>query len=320
MTFAEIETLARLYARESVSGTSQATLFSLINEAVVEFGRDSNGLPYEEYLTLAESFDLETTQAFHLTITGSTNNDIDSDVVVTSADASDQTGAQTATMLQAQIRAAIGVGADLTVVWSKFKFTVDAIDSTTIVIAEPDDTVTYTDYVAELFGSTQSVTDTEVACDFPQDCTIEATLNADSIRVNKVLWDDTILSPIMRESVIDPRVSGTPSYYNVRGTKIRLIPVPTEQEKWYIEYKGVPTKVTTPTTTSNIPDIPAKYQRALAYWVAKEILLGTFEDELAMRRYAEYKKIVNQYKMDYANNNTDTNAVKDPLIRFSVVV
>lgn len=306
MTFGTIESRAREYARMSTSGASQATIFEYINEAIVEFGRDVNGLPYEEYLTLAASFDLETHQAFHLTITGSTNNDVDSDIVVTSADASNQTGAQTAAMLQSQIRAAIGVGADLTVAWTKYYFTVDGIDSTSIVITSPDDTVTYDDYVDELFGESQSGT-TSITGGFPLDSTIEATLSADSIRVNKVLWDYWLLTEVTRDYVIDPQITGTPAYYNVRGNKIRLVPVPTEQEKWYIEYKGVPTQVSSPTESSTIPDIPEKYQRALAFWVAFQLLLGSFEDTLANRRYAEYKRIVNQYKSDYANNNTDTN-------------
>ena len=306
MTFAEVEALARRLSRVSVSGASQADVFIDINDGIVEFGRDVNGLPFEEYLAIAAAFDLETHQAFKLTIVGSTNNDIDEDIVVTSASASNQTGTQTATMLQSQIRTAIGGGADLTVAWSKFKFTIDGIDSTSIVIASPDDTTQYTDYVVELFGGSQSVTATSVECDFPQDCTIEATLAADSVRVNKVLWDDRLLSRITREFVIDPRLTGTPTYYNVRGTKIRIIPVPSEQRKFYIEYKGVPTEVSSPITTTAIPSIPAKYQKAIAYWVAFQLLLGSYQDKLANRRYGEYKRIVNQYKMDYANNASET--------------
>lgn len=306
MTFEDIETLAREYSRVTVSGASQARVFEYINQGVVEFGRDAHGLPFEEYIAIEASFDLETHQAFKLTIVGSTNNDIDSDIVVTSASASNQTGTQTATMLQAQIRAAIGGGADLTVAWSKFKFTIDAIDALTIEIASPDNATEYTDYVAELFGGSQSVVATSVECDFPQDCTIESTLSADSLRVNKVLWDDFILRPITRDFVVDPELTGTPIYYNVRGDKIRLIPVPAEQKKFFIEYKGVPSEVSSPTTSSEIPDIPAKYQRAVAYWVSYQLLLGSFEDSLANRRYAEYKRIVNQYKMDYANNASET--------------
>lgn len=306
MTFEDIETLAREYSRVSGSGASQARVFDYINQGIVEFGRDANGLPFDEYLAIDALFDLETHQAFKLTIVGSTNNDMDEDIVVTSASASNQTGTQTATMLQSQIRTAIGGGADLTVTWTKFKFTIDAIDSTTIVIASPDNATEYTDYVEELFGSTKSVTATSLEGSFPRDCTIESTLAADSLRVNKVLWDDFILRPITRDFVVNPELTGTPIYYNVRGTKIRLIPVPSEQRKFYIEYKGVPTEVTSPTTASEIPSIPAKYQRSIAYWVAFQLLLGTFEDQLANRRYVEYKRIVNQYKMDYANNATET--------------
>lgn len=306
MNFGEVETRARRYARMSTSGASQTIVFGLINDAITAFGEDVFGLPYKEYLTLAASFDLETQQAFNLTIVGGTNAMTTTDVVVTSADASTQTGDQVATMLQAQIRAAVGEGTNLTVAWSKFKFTIDAIDSTSIAIASPADSVTYTDYIDELFGGSQSVTATSVECDFPEHCTMEASLNGNSIRVNKVFWDTWLLAPTPRDYVIDPLATGTPSYYNIRGDKIRITPVPIEQKKWYIEYTGVPSQVTSPAESTAIPDIPTKYQRALAYWVAKELLLESFEAETGRNLYGEYRQIVNQYKLDYANNSTAT--------------
>lgn len=317
MTFSEIETRARRLSRMSTSGASQTTVFEHINDAVVEFGRDAQGLPYEEYVTLAASFDLETTQAFNITIVGSTNNDIDSDIVVTSASASNQTGTAVATMLQSQIRTAIGAGADLTVAWTNYYFTVDGIDSTSIAITSPDDTVNYEDYSEALFGGDGSGT-TSITGDFPKDCTVEAGLHADSLRVNKVLWNDRLLCQITRDYVINPKVTGTPAYYNIRGNKIRLVPVPVEQQRFYIEYKGVPSQESTPNASTDIPDIPAKYQRALAYLVARDLLFGAFEDDLANRRYAEYKRILNQYKNDYANNASETSTQRPQPLLYSV--
>lgn len=311
MTFGTIETRAREYARMSTSGASQTVVFDYINEAIVEFGRDVNGLPYEEYLALSALFDLETHQAFHLTITGSSNNDVDTDIVVSSVSSSNQTGTQVATMLQSQIRTAIGGSSDLTVAWTRYYFTVDAIDSTAISITGPSDSTRYDDYTEELFGGDQSGT-SSITGDFPRNCTVEATLNANSMRVNKVIWDDRLLMPVPRNYVIDPEITGEPIYYNVRGDKIRISPVPTSQEKWYIEYKGVPSQVSTPIESTDIPDIPVKYQRSLALWVASQLLLGAFEDKLADRRYVEYKRIVNQYKIDYASDDTSTNNNQGP--------
>ena len=185
----------------------------------------------------------------------------------------------------------------------KYAFTISGIDSTSITIAAPDDSVTYSDATENLFGGVPDAGVLTIVGSFPQACTVETTLTAESLRVNKVLWDNWELAQAERSAFIDVESTGTPSYYNVRGNKIRLFPVPTEQKKWYIEYKGVPSKVTTPLTTTEIPDIPAKYQRALSYWVAKELLLSDFEDDLANRRYGDYKRIVNQYKIDYANNS-----------------
>ncbi len=303
MTFAEIETRARDKARSSVSGASQSTVFDIINDAIVTFGRDVQGLPYKEYPALAERFDLETHFGFHIEITGSSDNDCDTDVAVTDVDASDQTGSQVATELQAQIRAAIGAGATLTVAWTDFYFTIDSIDGTSIEITEPSDGEAYADYTEELFGGTISATDSSVEGGFPEGCTIEATLATDMITINQVTWDDRRVLPIPREEVITTRSNGTPAYYYIRGRNIGLYPSPSSQKKLYIEYKGVPTQVTNPQQDDDIPDIPEQYQSALVFYVAYELLLNSFEDDKAMGRYSFYRKIVNQYKANNANNN-----------------
>jgi len=101
---------------------------SLIEIGQKTFAEEVGGLPASAYLAIRESFDMDTTMGFNLTISGSTNNDITTtNVAVTDVDALDQTGTAAATELQAQIRAAIGSGADLTVAWTDYAFTIRGI-------------------------------------------------------------------------------------------------------------------------------------------------------------------------------------------------
>lgn len=303
MTFGEVESRARAKARASVSGASQPDVFDIINTAVVTFGRDVNGLQYKEYPSLAESFDLETHFGIHLTISGSSDNDCDTDVSVTSADAANQTGAQVATMLQSQIRSAIGAGATATVAWTDYYFTVDSIDGTSIEITEPDDDTNYADYTEELFGGTISASTNDVDGGFPESCTLRASLDAEMLRVEHVLWDDSKLSPVPRGMVIDSRSSGRPAYYNVWNRKIQLYPAPENEGKLYIEYLGVPEEVSNPGQDDDIPDIPEQYQQALIWYTSYELLMDSFEEKRALQRYGMYRRIVGQYKADHSNNN-----------------
>ena len=305
MTFGEITTMARQYSRVTVSGISDSDVYEFINQAMVAFARDAYGLPYKEYITVAATFDLQTAFAFHLEIVGSTNNDIDSDIAVIDVSALDQTGAQVATGLQAQVRSAIGAGADLTIAWTNFYFTIDGIDSTSMEISTPS-SLAYVDYVNELFGGAKTGT-TSITGGFPKNCTVQASLSANVMRVNKVEWNDTHrLRPVPRNAFIGTQYTGTPRWYNVRGAKISLYPIPTTIKKLYIEYKGIPNEVGSPVSTSTVDDIDSQYHLALAYWVASQLLLQTHEDKLSINREFQYKKVLNQYKLAYANNSTDT--------------
>jgi hypothetical protein len=108
MTGTEIRDYARRLARMTDLAAPDTHVNTLINEGIKAFAVDVFGLPLRSYPVLAAKFDLRTTMGFNLTITGSANNNIAAtDICVTSADADDQTGAQVATMLQAQIRAAM---------------------------------------------------------------------------------------------------------------------------------------------------------------------------------------------------------------------
>ena len=306
MTFARIRELSRRYARASSSTADDTEVNTKINEAVIQFANDVHGFPMESHLAIQAKFDLYTTEAFHLTIVGSTNNDIDSDIVVTDSSTNDMTGTAAATELQAQIRTAIGGSPDLTVAWTNFYFKIDAIDSTSITVDEPTDSTNYTDATDILFGGTGSGT-TYYKGGFPEDCTIEANLPSDVISVQEVWWDNYKLYPTSAGWTVNPETYGDPRYYHIKGSKIRLYPSPSEQKRFYIRYRGVPAEVgTIEASTSIQSEIPTNYQKALAYFVAAELLRESFEEKEAQAKYAMYYKIKNQYLVAYNNRSTVT--------------
>jgi hypothetical protein len=214
-----------------------------MQDALDEFATDVGGFPTESYLSIAAKFDTKTNFAIRVTITGGTNALAATDVALTTTARTGTTGTIVASDFQATLRTAIGGGANATVTWTNFKFTVDTIDGTAITFAAPT-TVTNVD-ARNLLGL--SGTTTEAAADvdgvFPVDCTMESTLPTDAIKVEHVEWNQNELSPLPRGYLVSPQASGTPRYYNMRGREIRLRPSPTKQELFHIEYKGSPDEI-----------------------------------------------------------------------------
>jgi len=320
MTYTVIAARARSLARMSTSGTTDVEIWPMINMIYNQFAEDVHGLPFQDYIAIAAKFFPRTHFGFHLVIVGSSNNDIDSDIAVTDADADEQTGTEMATELQAQIRTAIGVGADLTVTWSNFAFTVGGIDSTSIVITEPEAEETYVNYVNELFGGNQSEVKT-IVCDFPEGCTREQDLPADTVSVNTVMWDDYLLVGLVDQSMFEGiKGTGDPLNYMIRGKKLMLAPAPAEQKKLYIDQKRLPALDAAPDGDSDITEIPISYHLALCYGLAAMLLEDTFEENIAKMRREMYWKGVKKYICDNANVNTNTKRTVSNKLRYGVTV
>lgn len=306
MTFGDIRDQARRYARVDSTGAADAQVFSFINDSVEQFAIDVHGFPLRAHLSLQAKFDLDTTMGFHLKISGSTNNDCDTDVAATASDANEQTGTEAATELQSQMRAAIGGSPDLTVAWTAFEFTVDAIDATSIAITAPSDTTTYWNAVDTLFGGNLSGT-SSVTSGFPEDCTIEADLPDGIMGVEQVWWDYYPLQQATRIWFVAPQIGGSPQFYHMRGNRLRVFPVPESQERFYIEYRGAPQREGSPTASSTIDSVfPEDYQRALAYKVASELVMEQWDHDVANRLYGRYFDLVKKYRVMYANRSTTT--------------
>lgn len=302
MTFGDVLTQARRYARVSTLAVPDADGFNLVNDAIVDFAHDAHGLPGEEYLDIKAEFDLRTEQAFRLTVTGGNNDIAATDIAATDSDLNNQTGAQVATKLQSQIQAAGAT--DVTVSWNdaSLYFTITDPNATAIIIAEPSGGQ-YVDATDRLFGTT-GTQDGTWQSSIPEDSTIKADLPSDQVNIQHVEWDKHTLQYADERMTLSPEHHGDPYAYYVRGTEIYLYPPPNSRELFYIRYRYVPARTQNPLATTAIPTaIPTTYQHGLEYLVAAKLLYEQQEDDLGDRRYLMYKDVVNHYIADVANQN-----------------
>ena len=237
MTLASVRSQARKQARSSDFDHTDAEVNEYIVEAVREFSMDVNGFPMRERLQIDAHFDTVTFQAVNLTIVGGANALVATDVPITTTKRKDASGTTVASDLQDAIRAAIGAGADLTVTWSKFKFTVTAASATSIVFAAPADT-TYQD--ATLFLGLSGTSATPFVGAFPQDCTIYTDLPSDLIVEDYMEWDQLPIGTQGIRFSLNPRQSGMPVGSYIRGQKLYLSPSPDIQYPLDVFYRGTP--------------------------------------------------------------------------------
>lgn len=298
----KIRDRARRYARITSSGIPDNHVNDLINEGIKQFAMDVYGLPTENYIDLAAKFDLRSNMALNLEIIGGTDALSATDITIGQS-RDDTNGSQVATDLQTAIQAA--GASNTTVAWDKYYLKISAPSNTTsIEVDEPTDSH-YIDGTELWFGKASKETDTTWTGNFPPDCTMEASMPSDFFKIEYVEWDRRTLDPQPRPMFLSPGLTGTPMYYNVRGRKIKLYPVPTVQALFYIEYKEIPEEMTT-FETAMPANIPNEFHNAIAYWVASELLKENHEDAQAIKRYADYWRMRNKYLVNYHNQITET--------------
>ena len=308
MTVGEVVDRARRYARINSSAASNEFVVTMVKDAVRQFSKDVFGFPLEEYLLATATFDTSTAFAFNIEITGGANALTATDVVITATARTNASGTTVAGDLQTALNAAIATG-DLTVSFTNFYFTIDtstSSSSTAIEITSPD-AETYIDG-QDLFGlgGTLDGSGGVFTGGFPQDCTRVATLAGTPISVKHVAWDKYVLERAPREIFVRPDTMGDPEYYFVEGNNILLTPSPETQKELYVMYKGIPdlSDITNYASGTLPSAIPEDYHIALAYWVSAELLLESFEDDMRQQRLGAYFKKVQEYLVNYNNQNT----------------
>ena len=240
MTLGKLIGKVRSRARTSVDFYANSEIQELIEEGLDEFAKDVHGLRKETFLTLSPLFDTDPYFAIRVTVTGGANALVATDVPITAAAASNLSGTAVAVLLQTAIRAA--GPATLTVAWSttEWKFTIDAIDSTSITIEAPS-SILYVDATDLLFNTTGEQTGTTWEGNIPQDVNLEIALPDDFLKlVEPPEWDGSPLLPATWDLFTDPQSSGTPQYYYVYQKRLRIVPVPTSQKMLRLWYRYKP--------------------------------------------------------------------------------
>jgi len=302
MTLAECRTQARELGRLDTTAATDVRMNQLIQNAVDEFANDVSGFAKDDYPVIAATFDTATHFAIRVTITGGTNALTATDVAITTTARTDASGSTVASDFQATLRTAVGGGANITVAWADFAFTVDTIDGTSITFAEPSDP-NYAD-ARDLLGLTG--TTTEAAADhtgnFPENATMRYTLPASLISLERVEWNGYPLQQI--DPIASPETSGTPYQYFVRGRELNLVPSPNEQGLCHVWYRGAPTAIDFDVDTDLPSEIPSTFHMAIPHLVAYYGLLQQFDDKLAGMRRAEYQKLMRQFRVERQNMQT----------------
>lgn len=236
--------LAREFSRTNTTAMSGTSMLSKLNVAIKTFAKDTYGCVKEAYLDVNPKFNVSTTFAINVAITGGTNALTSTDVVICATDANEITGTVVAAGLQTAIRAAIGAGASLTVTWSvsTWKFTVNAVDSTAIEITAPG--MLYAD-ATDVLGLNGTGT-TSITGVIPEDCNVAVDLPSDyyALKTNPT-WDGTELYPAPAQIFEAPETQGEPRWYHIERKKMRLYPTPTTQERLHILYRYIPASIVT---------------------------------------------------------------------------
>lgn len=310
MTIAEARSRARRYARIDTSWTSgdgtidNEHVNELIQDAVRQFTNDVGGFPEQAYAQIDERFDTQTYFAIRVTITGGTNALAATDVAITGTARTETTGAIVAADFQTTLRAAIGVGANATVTYADFSFTVDTVNGTAIEFAAPT-TAGYAD-AREMLGLSGTITEAEAdhTGSFPQGCTMRYTIPTDAMHIEHIEWDDYALAPLPREYAMNTRSQGEPAYYHVRGRTLYFVPSPNQQGICRVWYRGQPADIDFDEDIDLPTEIPESYHKAIAYHVAAQLLLEQMDNKYAGDMHAQYARLVRQFRVARGSNDT----------------
>jgi hypothetical protein len=316
MTVADIRTQARVYARLSASGLTDAQCITIIDQAHQEVCADINGVTKRATVAIGEKFFLGAELFIRVTVTGGANALVATDIQVTATTLNGASGATVAAGLQVLLRAAGSALA--TVAWTSFYFTVGAPGATSIKIEAPTG-VTHGNATNALFGSaTATQTGVTWTGSFPRDCTIEANLPNDFHSMTFVTWNNIKINEAPRYFFCDPKISGTfPYYYFIRGDKLQFFPTPTVQYLCNIWYQSVPVSGYLATDTMT-PVLPDRYHTLVLYYTTHLFLMATHEPEKAAFWFKRYNKEKNQFIVNQANQITEPSSAAQAIPWFSV--
>lgn len=276
-----------------------------INHGTREFAKRVGGIPARVFMTVTPKFTVPSNFACRLTVTAGSNALVATELPLVSNTYTAAGGASIATAIQQQFSNVAAVSMSITWDTASWVFRVNTLDSNTthVQIAEPT-TISYVDGTPTVFNKTGTQTGYLWSGDFPLDCTLETDLPSDFYALEWVTWDGTRLRPAPFNLFVDPASNGTPSWYAVKESKIRLAPCPRQQERFLLEYRSLPADLSVAGTddASNCP-LPAAYHMAPVYYATAKVLEERHEADKAGLEYGLFDDQVKRYRMQTNNAN-----------------
>lgn len=318
-------TRARRLARTTSNTVSDEEVKNLINEGLREFGMNTQGLWSHELITLWPRFDFPGTSdpidfyAFQLRC------DHTSATIVVDNSVFMATGTTVATLINLAITTdPVAVNfATATCYWdaNAWRMAIEIPSSSFISVEAPtvSGPVYYEDVREYLFGAATATqaSDTFIGA-FPQDMTLETELPTGFLSMEWVLWDGVLLKPWPPKLFMSPQSYGTPAYYSIINKSIRVIPYPTEQKRFEVWFKKLPTEygvVATATgsgSSSASSPLTQEFELAPMYYAASIMAEENHEGQIADRFRAKFLLQCYKYTQQYANQNPKIFPVERP--------
>ena len=306
-----VKRLARVSSNSVTVTNTDDVVMDYINEGVREFCKIANGVPGEDYLTVAPVFDSRTNWAIRITTSGGTANLAATDVAITTNNRTNVAGATIAGDLQDTLSSAIGGGSDTSTVsfttsgdilWT---FLITPRGSPTSITIEAPQDKQYVDARAILFGSADATqTGGTWRSGIGQDAIVETALPSTFLEMEFVEWGQYRLRRAPYELFISPESSGRPSYYAIKNDRIRVYPSPTTQELFHIRYKqAFADLATNGDDNSTTCPLPANEHMAPVYYGVSKLMEEKQQFDEARNLYGEFYRMAVAYKVRESNQN-----------------
>jgi hypothetical protein len=303
MTLDEMIIAARRMARVKSSSHDNNTVGELINQGQRQFAVDVHGLWDEKYIDIIPKFNVDDNWYYRL-ITDAASATLQ----FSDSAAYDVTGSTMASYITSCLQTSFG---NSSVTWdpSTWRFTLIVPTATSIEIAEATETSYVRNKVEAFFGGTGTQSTTDYLGDFPEDCTVRASLPSGFLSMEHVEWDGDSVPPAPFEITISPEWFGTdPMYYSVAEKEIRFWPVPSSAKDCHIFYKKMPDDFGNASATgsgsmSASATLDREFQYAPVYWAASQIADENGEPQRADRWMGKYILDTRKYTAQRHNQN-----------------
>jgi hypothetical protein len=295
------ERRARVSSNVTTVSSANDITVQYINEGVREFAKIVGGIPKVGYLQLAPKFDVQTNWAVRLTVTSGANALTARDWVLAATNTSSLTAASYASYLGSQLSNNYAVSISVSWDSTAWKFTLydEAAAATYIQIGAPDG-IGYVDGSEYLFNEIGTQTGSYFTGNIPMDLNLETDLPSDCLSVESVEWGKSPLQLAPFDLFMTPASAGSPVWYAIKNRKIRVAPTPAEQDLFMIQYKSMPTDLTT--TTDTCP-LGAEYHWAPIYYAAHMLASENHDWTVQQQNYGLFLNETMKYKVKEANQN-----------------